>query len=378
MSVFNFPKIDKLRLIYKKKEVSYEKRYEIHRRLKNRFPNSTTSPKAGYILHTFTPTKMVRRVANNGHNLQMPSEKLLYNVLNRITLNKSEIQQKIHDSIIHITKDILLSFPVAEAINYFSNLPYAYVEPHPKQSDGEPSLYLHYHYSPDTADSMTFVIKFYNKTAEYFRQHKTYECQLYEPLSQEEIELVGDAYNNEKNTLNLEHLNILRIEIEYHETQKILPIIKVLDSDAETLSLPLILESLKAGKFYDALEKIFNNTLKKYVFSASETLESATAELSNIRKLACECLLNNPEYYQYKAVAGELGLTNQFSELDYIVRKVIPDSVIYQELQNALFNTTMKESIGVVIWSIRTCKSCSSIDLKHFILIYEVYIWVDS
>ena len=179
MSVFNFPKIDKLRLIYKKKEVSYEKRYEIHRRLKNRFPNSTTSPKAGYILHTFTPTKMVRRVANNGHNLQMPSEKLLYNVLNRITLNKSEIQQKIHDSIIHITKDILMYFPVAEAINYFSNLPYAYVEPHPKQSDGEPSLYLHYHYSPDTADSMTFVIKFYNKTAEYFRQHKTYECQLY-------------------------------------------------------------------------------------------------------------------------------------------------------------------------------------------------------
>lgn len=378
MSVFNFPKIDKLRLIYKKKEVSYEKRYEIHRRLKNRFPNSTTSPKAGYILHTFTPTKMVRRVANNGHNLQMPSEKLLYNVLNRITLNKSEIQQKIHDSIIHITKDILLSFPVAEAINYFSNLPYAYVEPHPKQSDGEPSLYLHYHYSPDTADSMTFVIKFYNKTAEYFRQHKTYECQLYEPLSQEEIELVGDAYNNEKNTLNLEHLNILRIEIEYHETQKILPIIKVLDSDAEMLSLTLILESLKAGKFYDALEKIFNNTLKKYVFSASDTLESATAELSNIRKLACECLLNNPEYYQYKAVAGELGLTNQFSELDYIVRKVIPDSVIYSELYNALFGTTTKESEVVCIWSIRTCKPCSSCDLKHFILIYEVYIWDDS
>lgn len=378
MSVFNFPKIDKLRLIYKKKEVSYEKRYEIHRRLKNRFPNSTTSPKAGYILHTFTPTKMVRRVANNGHNLQMPSEKLLYNVLNRITLNKSEIQQKIHDSIIHITKDILLSFPVAEAINYFSKLPYAYVEPHPKQSDGEPSLYLHYHYSPDTADSMTFVIKFYNKTAEYFRQHKTYECQLYEPLSQEEIELVGDAYNNEKNTLNLEHLNILRIEIEYHETQKILPIIKVLDSDAETLSLPLILESLKAGKFYDALEQIFNNTLKKYVFSASESLESATTELSNIRKLACECLLDNPEYFQYKAVAGELGITNQFSELDYTVRKVIPDSVIYKELYNALFSATTKESVVIYIWSIRSCNSYSSLTLKHFILIYDVYIWDDS
>lgn len=378
MSVFNSPKIDKLRLIYKKKEVSYEDRYTIHRRLKQRFPKSTTSAKAGYILHTFTPTKMVRRVANNGHNLQMPSEKLLYNVLNRITLNKSEIQQKIHDSIIHITKDILLSFPVAEAINYFSNLPYAYVEPHPKQSDGEPSLYLHYHYSPDTTGNMTFVIKFYNKCAEYFKQHNTYECQLYEPLAPEEIALVGDAYNKEKNTLNLEHLNILRIEIEYHETQKILPIVKVLDSDAEMLSLTLILESLKTGKFYDALEKIFNNTLKKYVFSASETLESATAELSNIRRLACECLLTNPEYYQYKAVAGELGITSQFSELDYTVRKVIPDSVIYFELYNALFNATEKESEVVCVWSVRTCKSCSSYNLKHFILVYAVYIWDDS
>lgn len=255
MNIFNSPKIDKLRLIYKKKDVSYEKRYEIHRRLKNRFPKSTTSAKAGYILHTFTPTKMVRRGADYAHNLQMPSEKLLYNILNHITLKKPDTQDKIHDSIIHITKDILLSFPVTDAINYFSKLPYAYVEPHPKQSDGEPSLYLHYHYSPDTAGSMTFVIKFYNKSAEYFKQHKTYECQLYEPLTHEEIELVGGAYDKNKNTLNLEHLNILRIEIEYHKTQKILPIVKVLDSNAETLSLPLILESLKTGEFYNALGK---------------------------------------------------------------------------------------------------------------------------
>ena len=246
------------------------------------------------------------------------------------------------------------------------------------QSDGEPSLYLHYHYSPDTANSMTFVIKFYNKTAEYFRQNKTYECQLYEPLAPEEIELVGDAYNKEKNTLNLEHLNILRIEIEYHETQKILPIIKLLNQQEETLTASMILESLKAGRFYDILGQVFNNTLKKYVFSASETLESATVELSNIRKLACECLLANPEYYQFKAVAGELGVTNQFSELDYTVRKVIPDSVIYKELYNALFNATEKESEVVCVLSIRTCKSCSSYNLKHFILIYAVYIWDDS
>ena len=378
MNIFNSPKIDKLRFLYKKKDVSYEKRYEINKRLKSRFSKSTTSPKAGYILHTFTPTTMVRRGTDYKHNLQMPSEKLLYNVLNHITLRSPETQEKIHDTIIHVTKDILLTFPVADAVNYFAKLPYPYLESHPVQADGEPSLYLHYNYSPESDGGMKFLIKFYDKTTEFYKQHKSYECQLYEALAPEEIELVGDAYNKEKNTLNLEHLNILRIEIEYHETQKILPIIKLLNQQEETLTVSLILKSLKAGKFYDTLGQVFNNTLKKHVFSATNTLESATAGLSNIRKLACECLFDNSDYFQYKAVAGELGITNQFSELDYTVRKVIPDSVIYSELYNALFTTTTKESVVICIWSIRSCNSYSSLTLKHFILIYDVYIWDDS
>lgn len=378
MNIFNTPKIDKFRFIYKKKDVSYEKRSEIHRKLKSRFPKSTTSAKAGYILHTFTPTKTVRRGADNKHNLQMPLEKLLYNVLNQVTLKNPEIQEKIHDTVIHVTKDILLTFPVVDAINYFADLPYSYLEPEYVQSNGEPSLYLHYNCSPETERGMKFLIKFYDKTTEYFKQYKGYECQLYEPLAPEEIALVGKAYDKEKNTLNIEHLNILRIEIEFHETQKILPIIKLMNQQEEKLTVLMILESLKAGTFYNILEQVFNNTLKKYVFSASESLESATTELSNIRKLACECLLDNPEYFQYKAVAGELGITNQFSELDYTVRKVIPDSVIYKELYNALFSATTKESVVICIWSIRSCNSYSSLTLKHFILIYDVYIWDDS
>ncbi len=378
MNVFNSCKIDKLRFIYKKKEVSYEKRYEIHRRLKNRFPKSTTSAKAGYILHTFTPTKMVRRGADNGHNLQMPTEKLLYKVLNQITLRNSKTQEKIHDTIIHVAKDILLTFPVNDAINYFANLTYSYLESEYVQSNGKPSLYLHYNCSPKSEGGMKFLIKFYDKTTEFFKQHKTYECQLYEPLTPKEIKHVGDAYNKDKNTLNLEHLNILRIEIEFHETQKILPIIKTLNANSDILTVSIILKSLKTETFYNTLEEIFNNTLKKYVFSASKSLESATAELSNIRRLACECLIDNPEYFQYKAVARELGIINQFSELDYTVRKVIPNSAIYSELYNALFAKTTKESVVACIWGIRSCNPYSSYYLKHIILIYDVYIWDDS
>ena len=57
---------------------------------------------------------------------------------------------------------------------------------------------------------MKFLIKFYNKTTEYFKQYKGYECQLYEPLAPEERKLVGEAYDNEKNTLNLEMLGITK------------------------------------------------------------------------------------------------------------------------------------------------------------------------
>ena len=381
IEMFGDIKVDKLRFLYKKKDVPYECRTLIHSLLKRYYPDSTTSSKTGYIQHTFTPTKLIRRGKKDcKHNLQMPSQELFYEAFNRIALNESSLQKQSNVTLIHLTKDILLTKPVHEYIEMLSQRSYPYLITEQKASNSEPSLYFRYPYNPESEDSCSFVIKFYDKVQEYYYRHGHYTCSLYEPLSPDEKALVGNAYNEETNTLNLENLNILRIEIEYHESKKILPITKALDPNAKKLTVELMLEPLRAGTFYNTIEQIFTNTLKKHVFHASETLETATAGLSKVRELACTLLLESSQSSHYRAFAEDSDLLNQLSEIDSIVKKIRPESDLYTELYNALFPSTsdVEESIVEEQKSVRVCKPYSSQQLKHFILIYEVPIWDDS
>lgn len=89
--------------------------------------------------------------------------------------------------------------------------------------NGSCSLYLRYNHDIDSEYNPKFLIKFYDKVAEYYKRHKTYICHLQEPLTEYEKSLVGSAYDEEKNTLNLEGFNILRVEIEFHGSEKIKP-----------------------------------------------------------------------------------------------------------------------------------------------------------
>jgi len=382
LTLFGDIKIDKLRLLYKKGDVSYEDRLKVHNRLKKYYPDGTTSSKMGFIQQTFTPTKLFDK--NNPeikHNLQMPSQDVFLDVLNSLTLKKPALQEQINSTLIHLTKDLILTKPVEEYISFLANRTYSFLEVDLKYSNDTPSLYLHYNLDPESDESCKFIIKFYDKVKEYYKRHGHYHCKLHEPLRPDEIALVGDAYDKENNILDLEYLNILRIESEYHESAKISPITKALDPDSDRLTVPLMLESMRAGIFYDTLDKVFLSTLKKHVFNASKTHEEATADLSKIRGLACNLLLESPQVLHHKAVAKELGMSNQFSELETVVRKIIPDSMLYTELYNTLFYSTpdVEESEEVEEkMSVRTCKPYSLRQFKHFILIYEVYIWDDS
>lgn len=379
--MFGDIKVDKLRFIYKKKDVPYESRRLTHSLLQRYYPDGKTSSKTGFIQHTFTPTKLIRRGKKDyKHNLQMPSQELFLETLDRITLNDSLLQEQCNITLIHITKDLFLSNPVYEYIEMLSQRSYPYLITEQKASNSEPSLYLRYPYTPDSEDSCAFVIKFYDKVQEYYHRHGHYNCPLYEPLTPYEKALVGNAYNEETNTLDLENLNILRIEIEYHESKKILPITKTLDPNADKLTVDLVLKSLRAGTFYNTIEQIFTRTLKKHVFHASGTLETATAGLSKVRELACKLLLESSQSSHYRAFAEDSGLLNQFSEIDTIVKKIRPESELYTELYNALFpsKSDVDESGIIEEKSVRVCKPYNSKPLKHFILIYDVPILDDS
>lgn len=370
--MFNKVKIDKLRLIYKKKDVLQENRIEIDNILRQNYPDYSLFNKAGLVFSTFTPTKQKRHgMPDLKHNLQMPPLRLLQNSL-------THLHYKMWFSIIHLAKDILLTNSVNDYLLMLAERSYSRIEPELIESEGIYSLYFKYSHNDDSLNGINFVIKFYNKAEEYYKQHKTYICHLYEPLIKEEIKQLGKAYNPEKNTLNLKDLNLLRVEIELQGADKLSPLTNLLSNKdkEEKFTVDLLLEAIRKGSLNNNLEEIFTTILQRTIFNTKETLETATAEVSKIRKLACELLLESSEFYDYQNVADELGLQNQFSEIGTIIRKVTPNSELYKELCNKLFFAGDKTTEKNVF--IRTCKSHSSPNLRYFILIYEVPILDDS
>lgn len=364
-------KIDKLRLIYKKKDVSQEDRVEIDNVLRTHYPDYSLFNKAGLVLNTFTPTKQKRQgMPELKHNLQMPSLKQFQEPLTRL-------QPKMWVSIIHLAKDVLLTYSVNEYLLMLADRSYSRIEPELIESEGIYSLYFKYSHNDDSLNGINFVIKFYNKAEEYHKQHKTYTYPLYESLTKDEIKQLGKAYNPKTNTINLKDLNLLRVEIELQGADKLSPLTNLLsNNDKERFTVDLLLNAIRKGTLNNDLEQIFTTILQKTIFNTKETLETATAEVSKIRKLACELLLESSDFYDYKNVADELGLQNQFSEISTIIRKVTPNSVLYKELCNKLFFKGDKSALKNGF--IRTCKPHSSSNFKGFILIFEVPIFDDS
>lgn len=364
-------KIDKLRLIYKKKDVPQETREEIDNILRTHYPDYSLFNKAGLVLSTFTPTKQKRHgMPELKHNLQMPSLKQFQEPL-------THLHPKMWFSIIHLAKDILLTNPVNDYLLMLAERSYSRIEPELIESEGIYSLYFKYSHNDDSLNGINFVIKFYNKAEEYYKQHKTYICPLYEQLTQNEIKQLGKAYDSDTHSLNLRDLNMLRVEIELQGADKLSPLTNLLShKDKERFTVELLLNVINKGTLNTDLEQIFTTILQRTIFNAKETLETATAEVSKIRKLACELLLDSSDFYGYQNVANELGLQNQFSEIRTIIRKVTPNSDLYKELCNKLFFKGDKSALKNRF--IRTCKPHSSPNLKDFILIYVVPILDDS
>lgn len=87
-------------------------------------------------------------------------------------------------------------------------------------------IFTSLHKKQDSDTEGTMIIRCYDKVADYYAKHNTYILPLKFPLSEDEILRFGNAYNAETNTVYLEHLNILRIEIDLHQSKRLKPIAK--------------------------------------------------------------------------------------------------------------------------------------------------------
>lgn len=377
--MFEDLKIDKLRLSYKKEETTTIN--QITERLKKSFHKACTYSKMNDVYHSITPTKLIRKL-DVFHNLQMPREKKVLKALKKSFVN----EQNTKVTEIHLTKDILLSENPDEYIDLIAGMKLSSLIPVCYSSNAEgKSVYL---VPPkreidDEEYTGNFIIKFYNKTQEYLLHNDSPIVQLNEYLNRKERSLAGEAYNVKENTLDISKLNILRIEIVFKTSKALMPVINSLlgKSEANELSLTSILDKLRTESLYGALDETFNQTLKKYVFNQVCKAKDFIGEFDRIKALAVDCLAQSDEYYHYKSIFTDIGMKNQFSELQTLVRKIRPESELYNELYYKLFGASLniksgrseeKEELKI------PCKGYGSLNTKNFLLVYEVMIWDDS
>ena len=344
-----------------------------------KFPNLVEYCRGVNKFHSITPTRL-----NNKHNLQMPIEADFCEVMNYITLKKKRLQKQCIICELHLTKDILVDRPFDEYITMLFNMSYDRLQPEIVESEGITSLYLHYNID-DSEKDIKFRIKFYDKTAEYHKRKNSYIVQLKQPLTQYEIQVFGKAYNAKEKTLNLENLNLLRCEIEFHEKEKLNPIKELICKEDEFLNLGSMIKLATTGSLYKKLNQAFINTLKSKVFTANETLEKVTEKSHFITKQVMQLMLNNPLLYEYKAISKELGYEKKFKDTIYKnIRAIVPNSELYSELCNKLVGTDSNNNTShevTVIPREQVIKHYNihnSIKLQEYCLAYEVPIFDDS
>ena len=154
---------------------------------------------------------------------------------------------------------------------------------------------------------------------------------------------------------------------------------KALSCDGEYLSVYDLIRCLREGTLYKRLDKVFTDILMEKIFNKEKTFEEVTAGINNIRKQELQLLLNLPDPYYFQAVIEDLGLEGKFSDLFTMARKVRPDSELYTELYNKLFESTdIRDNLVLLEYFVRGCSSYSSEDLKDILLAYDVPIWDDS
>ncbi len=394
--------LDKLRLNYAKKEVSQELRETSSTHLKELFPTATVNSKAGNIQSTFNPAKLIdsERGNDNGHNLQMIPENRLAHALR--SSFPEQIREGVSVSIMHIAEDYIVKNPVEDYIGMLSNIDNPCITGTTVESNVSISLYLHFVQDFESEEIPHFRLKFYDKGAEYCKRHNSPICKLYEPITEKEIKLLGDSYDPDSHSIDMSKVNMLRIELELVQKDKLTPVIKRLDSTADKFTLSMMLMALDNNSLYKVLREVFHEKLRKYVFTAYDTLDHVAEEnnLSNISKNAYKLQLEDGNSKHFTNLMTELGYKDSVTTMNRLVRKIIPDSKLYSELYSAIFsndNTVITEetteelvattpdstAVDSTARNIVSKENIASHDLndsvlKGFILVYEVLIFDDS
>lgn len=410
-------KVDKLRFCCDRLNIDLTTLEDIEASAKEQFYGALKFTKGKFSFIEITPTRL-KRGNEQQHNLQRPWQLLFSEALNNTFLLETDIQNRFWCTGIHIAIDVVVPRPVQNYIQFLGGLKYRCLVPNTHcTSTNNKSLYL----APakikksDKNYTERHLIKFYDKSQEYIDKHSTTIVHLNESLSEDEINILGEAYNRNEHAVDLSRINLLRIEVELKGINALKNLVTRFGSIRvnNKLTYNRIVRTINWRVFNRIIENYFIEHLNKYIFSQfTENVIEDTSD--SYTKLAAELLTNSGNIYKCKNTFKEFlhidkNLERNFSNLTTKSKQYVSQNALFDELIAAIessleFNRSLSgvhntepvhgnelqyNNITGMIkgkWSnfcamltdvISLCRAyCNS--LKQILLIYPVPIWDDS
>lgn len=407
-------KVDKLRFCCERLSIDLQTLEDIEASAKEQFYGALKFTKGKFSFIDITPTRL-KRGNEQQHNLQRPCQLLFRDALNNTFLTE---QNRFWCTGIHIAIDVVMPRPIQNYIQFLGGLKYRYLVPNMHSTSlNNKSLYLAPAKIKKSAKNYTerHLIKFYDKSQEYIDKHNVSIVHLNEPLSEDEINILGEAYNRNEHTVDLRRINLLRIEVELKGTNALRNLVTRFGSIRvnNRVTSNRIVRAINWQAFNRIIENYLIEHLNKYIFS--QFTENVTEETSDsYTKFAAEFLINSGNIYKYKNIFKEFihidkNLERNFSNLVTKSKQYVSENDLFNKLIAAIessleFNSSLSEApntepvqdnmlqynsvTGMVKKSwpsffillnnvVSLCKAyCNS--LKQILLIYPVPIWDDS
>ena len=407
-------KVDKLRFCCDRLNIDLGTLEDIEATAKEQFYGALKFTKGKYSFIDITPTRL-KRGNEQQHNLQRPCQLLFRDALNNTFLTE---QNRFWCTGIHIAIDVVMPRPIQNYIQFLGGLKYRYLVPNMHSTSlNNKSLYLAPAKIKKSAKNYTerHLIKFYDKRQEYSDKHSTTIVHLNESLSEDEINILGEAYNRNEHTVDLSRINLLRIEVELKGTNALQNLVTHFGSIRvnNRVTSNRIVRAINWQAFNRIIENYLIEHLNKYIFS--QFVENVIEETSDsYTKFAAELLTNSGNIYKYKNIFKEFihidkNLDRKFSDLVTKSRQYVSQNALFNELKEAIessleFNRSLSGALNTEPvhgnelqynnitgmrkekWSnfcamlndvISLCRAyCNS--LKQILLIYPVPIWDDS
>lgn len=281
----------------------------------------SVSKSRGEIKITLTPTrfKPAHNFIYTDTNLEIPSERCLLDLLLVLGFKNRRLSETARIVWFHLTKNVITDKPVQSYINLLSCYPFArcYKPAYIYSSEDNATLRIATQKRNTEKEDINGdrMIIFYDKVQELRDKANLNYIHVKEPLTDEEIALLESNevyYSRRFRKLDLENLNLLRCEQQYRYREKIKPLARFLNDNAnDVLTVNTLIDLLEKESLYARLNSFYIQQLKEVIFY-NEPNTKEVQPLDSYQRSFFD-LLQTTNITELKLIYKACGLTDNFN-----------------------------------------------------------------